>query len=141
MNREIKFRVWDKERNKMYFEKHTVPRVLKGYLSGINGDGLACNDFNYDRYEIMQYTGLKDRNGKEIYIGDILATSNDEGADIDKWEKDDHGFTAVNEGLHKLGLFFTNWCPDPYDEDSIYSIRYVDVIGNIYENPELLKSL
>lgn len=74
-------------------------------------------------FELMQYTGLKDKNGKEIYEGDILITKDIEGG---KYK------TFVT---HENGMFLSG-------EESLYDDVFLfeaEVVGNIYENPELLK--
>lgn len=66
---------------------------------------------------VGQYTGLTDKNGKKIFEGDIVKISNDEIFEV-KYE--DGGFTA--------GLFLGDW-----------DYGHVEVIGNIYDNPELME--
>ena len=75
--------------------------------------------------ELMQYTGLKDKNGKEIYEGDIL-----------EWFNDLTGSTHRGVVRFTQGGFY---CGDYY----LYAIKcYLPVIiGNIYENPELLEEV
>jgi hypothetical protein len=99
--REIKFRAWDKDRKKMIGPFH-VGSMLAEY-----------------RPPEMQYTDLKDRNGKEIYEGDIIVF--DESMPI---EMDRGCWTCKRKGKASMLLFGVN-------EQS-------EVIGNIYENPELL---
>lgn len=83
-----------------------------------------------------QYTWLKDKNLKEIYFWDILATSNQD-KDYDIWEKEDYWYTVVEENIYELWIFYSKWHMT-YDVESIYHFRFCEVIWNIYENPELL---
>lgn len=109
--REIKFRFWDKRYKRfsnMPFEYNV--RVL-------------CDGF--ESYEVMQYTGLKDCNGVEIYDGYIISAK----------ETIDYNFKII----FKEGMFigFNEKCED---FDTVYPQNFesFEVIGNIYENPELL---
>jgi uncharacterized phage protein (TIGR01671 family) len=78
--------------------------------------------------DVMQYTGVKDKNGKEIYEGDII-----------KWK--DHIF--IVKYFEKIGAFGFAFIADDGVED-FYDLSISDlseVIGNIHENPELLEKL
>src|SRR3989304_9140917 len=87
-----------------------------------------CGEFNNNaEFEIMQYTGLKDKNGKEIYEGDILRTN--EHIDFIVWNEKKCGFSYSND---KSNMSLPQWF-----EHGQYS--GTEIIGNIYENPELLK--
>jgi len=109
--RKIKFRVWDGEKI-----------VIPDYITR---DGIAYWKENsireWARNNIMQYTGLKDKNGKECYDGDIIFSTG-HGNKIIEWIDKDAAFGfKSNSGFTRLfGLIF-------------------EIIGNIYENPELLK--
>jgi len=123
--REIRFRAWDKENNRMSpFELQDLwaegHYILQGKSSG------------YLRGEIMQYTGLHDKNGKEIYEGDIVKFSDNtihEGV-LTKCE-------YSNRRAQFLYIFLSGEnkgkATDMYDD-----WRKYEVIGNIYENPELV---
>ncbi|QDS35855.1 YopX family protein [Brevibacillus brevis] len=104
--REIKFRAWDRKQSKMVDMNH-----LRHHASGFR---LLDED---REYEFMQYTGLCDKNGKEIYEGDILF-----------W---DGGFKVYTTVRFKDGMFLAGDMP-------LYDCVDEEVIGNIYENPELL---
>lgn len=98
---------------------------------------ILSHDKSLDRI-IMQYTGLKDKNGKEIYEGDILENPN---YPKDEWERCEvkwHGEFA------RFGLdFYSPYGGEGYTGREQHIDRFVSevgcyVIGNIYENPELL---
>lgn len=115
--REIKFRKWVPE-------EYGEP----GYM--ISGDDLAFDEYlpltDLLRQEgIMQYIGLKDKNGKEIYEGDILGGVI--GGTV-VWVKDEARF-----GIDILG----DTSETKFDEWKSYDL---EVIGNIYDNPELLEA-
>lgn len=128
--REIKFRAWGESipGTSEWGHKMIPWEVVKEWGIG----------FLAEHATIMMYTGLKDKNGKEIYEGDILATSNKESDGItDQWTLDENGYTKVLWDEENARFTYSLWFPTD-DTDSIYGWQYVEVIGNIYENPELL---
>ena len=140
--REIKFRAWDKEINKMIYSNEAYPRssykfefdivnnfefTLSKIIDRFNVKDEEGEDYCIDCYEkvdaeIMQYTGLEDRNGKEIYEGDIVEfySLSEDGITL--------GVVSYDEGMYIIGDYILR-----------KHIRSCAVKGNIYENPELLK--
>ena len=115
--REIKFRAWDKTEKVMlhwdFIEDDMLPTVL-----------------SYGDFIPMQYTGLHDKNGKEIYEGDVVLYSSEWGNCEVVWKYGGFGLEVNGVGG------FT----DGFHSFSTVSAGQKDceVIGNIYENPELL---
>jgi uncharacterized phage protein (TIGR01671 family) len=110
--REIKFRAWDKEKKRM--------STMYGFSLGIQGNITA----DYGNV-LMQYTGLHDKNGTEIFEGDIVVDKENGELLQVKW----------NRGAWEC------WKCE-YDDyiDLLFELNnYIEVIGNIYQNPELLE--
>lgn len=133
--REIKFRAWDKKENKMYYD------VQNTYDFMINNGGCFEESFKdvleYDNYVVMQYTNCYDINGKEIYEGDIIRLEGVDDRGIGStWEH-------IGKIVYKRGAFFVCYF-DYYadgDEELICDaqVEFGTVIGNVYENKELLE--
>jgi uncharacterized phage protein (TIGR01671 family) len=119
--REIKFRAWNKEAEVM----HNWDEIGKVLHAKYFDDWIAEGGI-----ELMQYTGLKDKNGKEIYEGDVIR-----GEDpLDYFLKD---ITQVVVEWLECGAWYPFACD--HDYEPYPKPEHCEVIGNIYENPELLK--
>lgn len=135
--REVKFRAWDKEAKQMIYSEGGEC----DYCFLFDGEGkIYCcyllTDIDYEGTEytkeirldnIMQYTGLKDKNRTEIYEGDIVRF----GKEIGIIGELQHGSFTFNRKE-------TYWKCEPIPFCAM-SFKHVEVIGNIYENPELLE--
>lgn len=125
--REIKFRVWDEEEKTMW--RHENIGYINFYDKVIWLRHGGFLDMDYNPCTLMQYTGLKDKNGKEIYEGDIVSlfyeTQISEVRFNSKygcWE------VKVQLSIHSQGWDLLG-----------NHLGESEVIGNIYENPELLE--
>ena len=103
--RPIKFRVWDEEQKYMAYQGTPDLETLQSFI------------FHFGDKELMQFTGLHDKNGKEIYEGDIVT--------------DGVGKYKIVYDLKLAG--YQPYCIFRDDPEN-----YCEVIGNIYENPELI---
>jgi len=118
--REIKFRCWDILNKEMFnveimdFQKRKVYR-----------DTVSYREFN--DVEFIQYTGLKDKNGKEIYEGDIVILHNGKYKVIFNTEE---ARFVLRDDEFEMNIPFTN-----------NNNERMEVLGNVYENPELIKEV
>lgn len=125
--REIKFRAWLKDDKKMVEieEIHFRHQLIEYYDGNYAGYWL---DKGFDKIELMQYTGLKDKNGKEIYEGDIVQWCHHKNV-IKFGEIVGYGY-----GFYWESLIAMDFC-----ESMTGFIDEYEVIGNIYQNRELLE--
>lgn len=127
MNREIKFRAWD-DLNKKWLLGYELPNLggfsMMGETMAFGEYSQMLNSFSledWDNIKIMQFTGLKDKNGKDIYEGDVIKNERQWGVIVYKAPA-----FEVTVSADQSSLYTKEW------------IEACEVIGNIYENPELL---
>lgn len=126
--RDIKFRIWDTENNEMLKvqELDFEPTFYGGRIA-IRPD--QYNDyFDTEDMILMQYTGLKDKNGKEIYEGDII-----------QYEDITKGLVRYSEKYAQYVLVNTGSVKDEFEPLGDYNMEVFEIIGNEYDNPDLLE--
>lgn len=129
--RKIKFRAWDKEKGRYANFANDSHIVLMQNGDIRRQDGFGSSSYiRQDDMVIEQFTGLLDKNGREIYEGDIVSMFGDSQRSAVFWDEVAAGWsvTAQVSGYSKI-----------QDEFLSSLIRVCVVIGNIHENPNLLK--
>ena len=125
----IKFRAWDVDSGYMIDSNTSVANIVKKHILDFTGYSFNGEGGDYpngrssnESYVLMQYTGLKDKNGQQIFEGDIL-------------EFNGKGYYANVIWLEETGCWGTS-SGNPLGRAAAMSDR----VGNIYENPELMET-
>ncbi|KZU45388.1 YopX family protein [Lactiplantibacillus plantarum] len=138
----IKFRAWDKQEKRMLvvyrisFDGPIEGAQVHCYLDDRGSEGSTEYSYDGDGLILEQYTGLKDVNGKDIYEGDIVSVFNEDGNyynDVIEWCIK-YNYPAFDLKYHSY-LYASN----AFSEIMNAGVENIKVIGNVHENPELLK--
>jgi len=161
--REIKFRAWDRRLKKIvYLDRRTFLHIDTSgwyFTNDKNTNGEEIIPTCYDNSYLLQYTGLKDKNGKEVYEGDVLLRERDGESQhsqpaegnvhvydyyVVEWKNQGFNFRSRKVEVQNFNgkpwmtyesdnpMTFHNWLnKEP-------NISGLEIIGNVYENPELL---
>lgn len=150
----LEYRLWDKREKKMIYpddaknSKNLFAIGLHGLPIAVDRDSFKENEvigWNVDHYLIpLPYTGLKSKNGQKVYEGDIVESPDHVGLKcIVKWCNGRHEFLGCQVGWHLdngyYQLDFVAYLGA--NESGREEYANVDVLGNIYEHPELLKDM
>ena len=138
MQREIKFRAWDKNKKSYRTQQNLLDDICR--FHHLDGKTVDVNLWRFimmipqqDNFILEQFTGLYDKNGKEIYEGDIASVYNAGVHHIAqiKWGNAIAGYYYYNN--HTGIISYLTGGGDNYNQE------VCEIIGNIHENPELLK--
>lgn len=126
MSRQLKFRAWNAEQNKMIFTFDGEYKIMVNSKDGtvFCGGHLPTGDWNEP--PLMQFIGLTDKIGNEIFEGDIVKTNSDKAMVI-SWSDRHASFVLIKEGLairHFGDGMVANEC---------------EIVGNVYENWNVLQ--
>lgn len=144
--RQFKFRAWDERNEVMHYDFQFIKSGdsgndwivfisdKSGVKSGHSKDEhqiVLDNPYFRQQLKVMQYTGLKDKNGKDIYEGDVIsfvaASGYADGIGLVKWNCNMCGFILVNHA------------DDIYDSIYDFTESILTIMGNVYNNPELVE--
>lgn len=129
MTRPIKFRAWDKDRNVMHFFDRDFGIELGDWYLSFSGRVYERHDdtggdFEVENIELMQFINALDKHGAEIFDGDILKSKR-KGNYVVKWDGGGWKLSCIENGR-----LWKNY--------KTTASTSLEIIGNIYENPELL---
>lgn len=148
MAREIKFRAWDNLNHRMQFDFFIDSDGAAWMNQDPHGVDMSGKKrvARTDRLEVMQFTGLKDKNGKEIYESDIIELIDDAGNTIRtqvKWgnhrRQMSNGLIVDIPGFAFIKADGAASFPIVQNYKGVHDLEIFEVIGNIYQNPELIQ--
>lgn len=124
-----KFRAWDKHGQKMFANDELI--IWNGNVYANDSKKLTCNNlkgWSIDDEYLMQSTGLKDKNGKEVFVGDIIKCTR--GCPHEVYIEKEYAGTFIGgmPAIYLKGI-----------KEGYAWTEAEEIIGNIYENPELLE--
>lgn len=129
--REIKFRAWDKELEE--WTNYSISNINGNIIDFYNKEtGFWESDREGERFTLCQYTGLKDKNDREIYEGDIVRA-----VVFSKW-------IGVAKYSDKNQAFVFECIDKNYRGNIVFMSQFdqgFKILGNIYENPEMLEEI
>jgi len=145
MEREIKFRAWDD--GVMVYPSETYGDIYNEYIISLDGEIFRTMEESNGNYcpsslsakrvnnvTLMQYTGIKDRNGKEIYEGDVVTCHTKHHKLFKK------GTVVFNNGFFAIETVdYASVDSDSLLQTHFWNNENFEVIGNIFESPELIK--
>ncbi|EAG8151344.1 hypothetical protein LHR41_002794 [Listeria monocytogenes] len=143
--REIGFRAFVKSKKKMLPVTDLCFNETEAV--GVSGCGNAkctlCVDwYNFDDVVLMQYTGLKDKNGKKIFEGDIVTAFSNINKYTDSFAGDVEPTFCLTPIVYDGACFKTTYKGEPsyvLNQNVSSLVKHMEVIGNIHENPELME--
>ena len=129
----IKFRAWDKRSETYLYNVQDAYDTLSGFVKYDDGENADYDEdcfgafLNNKRYDVEQFTGLKDMNGKQIYKGDIVHVVTEDG------------YERIGEVIFEKGCYWIDNGMDKLPVNRIGSEQDIlEILGDVHVNPEII---